>query len=127
LAKKSDSGEVSPVPAGPGLQPFFIRSAELEAALLLAVQEEERSKAVVLLQACRSLCDKLAKVGYENIELDNNDLAALNGYQEVVRAGLSGDPKVVYHSGRSVLDMVSLAQLLAHYLIAKKSGILKSC
>jgi hypothetical protein len=83
LAKKGDSREVAPAPTRPDHQPFFLRSAELEAALIMVVQEEERSKAIVLLQACRSLCDKLARVVYANIELANNDLAALSGYQEV--------------------------------------------
>ena len=111
---------MAPAPARPGHQPFFLCSAELEAALIVMVQEEERNKAIVLLQACHSLCDKLARVGYANIELDNNDLAALSGYQEVVLAGLSGDPKVIYYSGSSVLDMVRLAQLLACYLETKR-------
>src|SRR3569832_750647 len=98
---------------GEYLETFSSSAEELEAALILVAQQKECSEAIILLQACRTLCDKLANIGYEKIKLDYSDLAALSGYQAVVLAGLTGSSKVVGDSKSSALDMVRLAQLLA--------------
>jgi hypothetical protein len=74
-----------------------------------------RVEAIDLLQACWPLLERILNLGAEKLELSDNDLLLLMGFQKVVLAELTSDQEILNNSGITSSDIVELDHLLACY------------